>query len=168
MPSGILIPRTPRELEQRFREEQTDVERLEGRSLSAFFYNVIGKKDEKLTQERQEAYAARVKYDAAVGELAGIEEDLARCQAELDSLRDCEDRYAAVLREKTQAVKAAGGDAAEKILKLEEREADLESQGRELDEALAAGEAAGPLRTGSPTACAARKNGETGILWAAA
>lgn len=131
-----------RELEQRFREEQADVDRLEGRSLSAFFYNVIGKKDEKLTQERQEAYAARVKYDAAVGELAGIEEDLARCQAELDSLRDCEDRYAAVLREKTQAVKAAGGDAAEKILKLEEREADLESQGRELDEALAAGEAA--------------------------
>lgn len=33
-----------RELEQRFREEQADVDRLEGRSLSAFFYNVIGKR----------------------------------------------------------------------------------------------------------------------------
>lgn len=34
------------ELEQIFREEQADVDRLEGRSLSAFFYNVIGKMDE--------------------------------------------------------------------------------------------------------------------------
>ena len=41
-----------RELERHFQEEQADVDRLEGRSLSAFFYNVIGKMDEKLTQER--------------------------------------------------------------------------------------------------------------------
>ena len=109
------------ELEQSFREEQADVDRLEGRSLSAFFYNVIGKMDEKLAQEKQEAYAARVKYDAVARELAGIEEDLCRCEAELDTLRDCERRYAAVLQEKTQAVKAAGGAAAAQILRLEER-----------------------------------------------
>ena len=71
------------ELKEAMREEQADVDRLEGRSLAAFFYNVVGKMDEKLTQERQEAYAARVRYDAAARELAGAEEDLARCQAEL-------------------------------------------------------------------------------------
>ena len=124
------------------REEQADVDRLEGRSLAAFFYNVVGKMDEKLTQERQEAYAARVRYDAAARELAGAEEDLARCQAELDVLSGCEERYAALLREKTQAVKAAGGAAAEQILRLEEREAYLESQERELGEASAAGQSA--------------------------
>ena len=124
------------------REEQADVDRLEGRSLAAFFYNVVGKIDEKLTQERQEAYAARVRYDAAARELAGAEEDLARCQAELDVLSGCEERYAALLREKTQAVKAAGGAAAEQILRLEEREAYLESQERELGEASAAGQSA--------------------------
>ena len=124
------------------REEQADVDRLEGRSLTAFFYNVVGKMDEKLTQERQEAYAARVRYDAAARELAGAEEDLARCQAELEELDGCEERYAALLREKTQAVKAAGGAAAEQILRLEEREAYLESQERELGEASAAGQSA--------------------------
>lgn len=128
------------ELEQSFREEQADVDRLEGRSLSAFFYNVIGKMDEKLAQEKQEAYAARVKYDAVARELAGIEEDLCRCEAELDTLRDCERRYAAVLQEKTQAVKAAGGGTAAQILRLEERAAYLESQRRELEEAYAAGQ----------------------------
>ena len=129
-----------KELEQVFREEQADVDRLEGRSLSAFFYNVIGKMDEKLTQEKQGAYAARVKYDAVARELAGIEEDLRRCEAELHSLHDCESRYAAVKLEKTQAVKAAGGDTAEKILNLEERVSYLKSQERELKEAVAAGQ----------------------------
>lgn len=78
------------ELKESFLKEQADVDRLEGRSLSAFFYNVIGKMDEKLTQERQEAYAAQVKYDAVARELAGIEEDLERYQAELYSLQNCE------------------------------------------------------------------------------
>lgn len=130
------------ELEQSFQQEQADVDRLEGRRLSAFFYNVIGKMDEKLTQEKQEAYAARVKYDAAARELAGIEEDLHRCEAELESLQGCESRYEAVLKEKIQAVKKAGGDVAEQILKLEERTAYLESQKRELEEAVSAGRAA--------------------------
>ena len=51
-----------RELESIKLEEQADVDRLEGRSLAAFFYNVIGKMDEQLDKESQEAYAARVKY----------------------------------------------------------------------------------------------------------
>lgn len=130
------------ELKESFLKEQADVDRLEGRSLSAFFYNVIGKMDEKLTQERQEAYAAQVKYDAVARELAGIEEDLERYQAELHSLQNCEARYFAVLREKTQAVKANGGDIAQQILRLEERTAYLESQSRELEEAFAAGQGA--------------------------
>ena len=129
-----------RELEQRFQAEQADVDRLESRSLSAFFYNVIGKMDEKLTQEQQEAYAARVKYDAAVKELAGIEADLHRFQAELDTLQGCESRYTTVLHEKIQAVKAAGGSTAEQILRLEARAGYLDSQKQELQEASAAGQ----------------------------
>ena len=42
-------------------EEQAQVERREGRSLAAFFYNAVGKRDEKRTQERQQASGARVR-----------------------------------------------------------------------------------------------------------
>lgn len=126
-------------LKKTFQEEQEDVDRLEGRSLSSFFYDVIGKKDEKLTQEKREAYAARAKYDAAARELASIQEDLRRYEAELDSLGDCESRYAAVLQKKIQAVKAAGGSTAEQILNLEARTSFLTSQRQELEEASAAG-----------------------------
>ena len=47
-----LLVAQVRELESIKLEEQADVDRLEGRSLSAFFYNVIGKMDEQLDKER--------------------------------------------------------------------------------------------------------------------
>ncbi len=104
-----------RELESIKLEEQADVDRLEGRSLAAFFYHVIGKMDEQLDKERREAYAARVKYDAAVRELEGTEADLHRYEADLSALRGCERRYEAVLKEKAEAIKAAGGANGEEI-----------------------------------------------------
>lgn len=131
-----------RELESIKLEEQADVDRLEGRSLAAFFYNVIGKMDEQLDKERQEAYAARVKYDAAARELEGVEADLRRYESELSALRGCEHRYDEILKEKADAIKAAGGSNGEEILKLEERNAFLESQKKELQEAISAGNAA--------------------------
>ena len=129
-----------RALKETFQEEQADVARLERRSLSALFYQAIGKMEEKLTKEQREAYAARMKYQAAAAELSGIEADLRRCQAELQALQSCEGQYAALLEEKTRAVKAAGGAAAAEILRLEARLAYLDSQTRELQEAMAAGQ----------------------------
>ena len=57
------------ELRVAHRSEQEDVEKLEGKSLANYFYQVIGKLDDKLTEERRQAAAARVKLDAAEREL---------------------------------------------------------------------------------------------------
>lgn len=123
-------------------DEQADVDRLEGRSLTAFFYNVIGKMDEQLSKERQEAYAARVKYDAAARELEAVNDDIRRCEGEFRELHDCERQYKAVLQAKAAALKEAGGANVEELLGLEERFAFLESQKKELCEAISAGNAA--------------------------
>lgn len=130
------------ELEEMKCSQEADVKRLEGRSLSAFFYNVIGKMDEALTREREEAYAARVKYDAAVRELAAVEEDLERREAERRQLLGSEERYAQALAEKADALKKAGGPAAEELLRLEEKLAGLQHRQKELKEAVEAGRAA--------------------------
>lgn len=131
-----------RELEAVKLEEQADVEKLEGRSLAAFFYYVTGKMDQQLSKEREEAYAARVKYDAAARELAAAEEDLSRYEGELSGLRDCERQYHTVLQEKAEVLKGRGGTTAEKILKLEGRLTYLENQIRELEEAVSVGNSA--------------------------
>ena len=126
-------------LEACSQKEQADVDRLEGRSLSAYFYHVIGRMDEKLTRERQEAYAARVKCDAAVRELDAVTEDLERREAELAQLSGCEERYQQALRDKADFLKSAGGQTGSAIRAHEERLAVLSHQATELEEACAAG-----------------------------
>jgi len=131
-----------RELENIKNFEQADVDRLEGRSLAAFFYNVIGKMDEKLDTERREAYAARVKYDAAARELYAVQSEISSNEAEMAGLEGCEKEYEATVREKAEALKAAGGAAADRILQLQSRMDYLQSCKKELREAIAAGDAA--------------------------
>ena len=76
-----------------FRKEQEDVQKLEGKSLANYFFQVVGKLDGKLDQERREAYAAKVKLDAAERELAGIEADISEIQTQLNEIRVAEGYY---------------------------------------------------------------------------
>ena len=131
-----------RELESAMGEEQADVDRLEGRSLAAFFYHITGRLEGKLDKERREAWEARVKYDAAARELSETEEELRQSQAELYALRGCEERYETALTEKARAIKAAGGAGGAALWELETRLAEQASQCRELREAIDAGRAA--------------------------
>ena len=123
-------------------DEQADVDRLECHSLTAFFYGVIGKMDEKLDKEREEAYAASVKYDVAAHELFSVEQDIKRYEAELGELRECEQQYAQVLKDKLEAIKSFGTQEAEGILRTEEHISYLEGQIKEIQEALRAGQVA--------------------------
>ena len=122
-----------------FRKEQEDVEKLEGRSLANYFFQVVGKLDEKLDQERRDAYAAKVKLDAAERELAGIESDIAEIQTQLNEIRIAEAQYREELEKKRAALKISGTAAADQILDIEQKIAALEAQKREIKEAISAG-----------------------------
>ena len=122
-----------------FRKEQEDVEKLEGRSLANYFFQVVGKLDEKLDQERREAYAAKVKLDAAERELAGIEADISEIQTQLNEIRVAEAQYKEALEKKRAMLKASGTAAADQILGIEQKIAVLEAQKKEIKEAISAG-----------------------------
>lgn len=136
------LARKADKLKAAHQEEQADVDRLEGRSLAAFFYAFTGKMEEKLDEERREAYAARVKYDAAARELAAVETDLARDETELGQLTGCEAAYRQALEAKAAALRAAGDPAAGQIARLEDEMAAAEREHKELEEAIAAGRSA--------------------------
>ena len=122
-----------------FRQEQEDVEKLEGRSFANYFYQVIGKLDDKLDEERKGAYAAKVKRDAAERELAGVEADIQEIQSQLAEIRIAEAQYKEALEKKRDDLKASGTQTANEIIELEERIAALEAQKREIKEAISAG-----------------------------
>ena len=122
-----------------FRKEQEDVEKLEGRSLANYFFQVVGKLDEKLDQERREAYAAKVKLDAAERELAGIESDIAEIQTQLNEIRVAEVQYKEELEKKRAMLKASSTAAADQIIEIEQKISALEAQKKEIKEAISAG-----------------------------
>ena len=122
-----------------FRKEQEDVKKLEGRSLTNYFYQVIGKLDEKLDQERKEAYAAKVKLDATERELAGIESDIKKIQEQITDVLVAEERYKDALEMKRRQLKDSGTQVVDQILVMEEKIAALQAQKQEIREAISAG-----------------------------
>lgn len=126
-------------LQTAFQEERIEVEKLEGRSLARYFYSVIGKLDEKLDQERKEAYAARVKLDAAERELAGIEKDVSDLRTQLANARYAKQLLTDALTSKREELKSSGSKTGEQILELEQKIAALEAQKQEIREAVSAG-----------------------------
>lgn len=118
--------------------EAADVKRLEGLSLPALFYTLLGSKELQLQKERQEALAAKLRHDEA-SYAADALADLARqCREELEGLADAEVRYRQLLDEKEQQLKGRP-DAAARLLELSNRVGGARADLRETEEAHAAG-----------------------------
>lgn len=137
-------------LEERMLRERRDLDKLEGRSLSAFVFYALGMKEERLDTERREYYAARVKYDAAARELEAVRQDIEATEEDLQDLADCEARYACALEAKRQAIEATGTPEAVQLAEKKHALVFLQGQERELKEAIDAGTAA--LRTANDAA----------------
>lgn len=120
-------------------KEQSDVDRLEGRGLTALFYGIVGKKEEKLDEQRREAVTARAKYDVAMQEMDLVQRRIGRYEEELATLKDVEMKYAYALKQKVQLLKVSATPVSEKILQYEEQISNLENQKKEIREAISAG-----------------------------
>ena len=125
-----------------FREEQADVEKLEGRSLANYFFQVVGKLDDKLTKERQEAYAARVKLDAAERELAAIDGDIQDLYARLSDVRRAQEQYDSAILQKHIDVRDSNTTEGERLREMDAALASLEAYRKEIREAINAGSGA--------------------------
>ncbi len=122
--------------------EQTDVDRLEKPSLASFFYTVISRKDEKLEQEKAEAYAAAVKHEVAVHQVETVEHDIRSMEAELSEYSETQSQYDKVFAQKEAAVKQSDSAHAAELYRMEDRLGYLSAQIKEMDEALSVGRAA--------------------------
>jgi uncharacterized protein YceH (UPF0502 family) len=126
------------------KQEQKDVDRLEGLSPTAVITRILGTREQKLEQEQLELCAAMAKYNAAAKELETVEQALSRYEAELETLEGCEGRYEHLLAERIDTLRNSGGVLAGEMLDIEKAIGALEKQVKELDEAIAAGNAALP------------------------
>lgn len=120
-------------------EDEYDVTRLERRGLASLFYGIVGKKEEKLNEERREAVTSKAKYDVAMQEMDLVQRRISRYEEELVALKDIEMQYAYALKEKVKLLKATATPVSEKILQYEEQISGFENQKKEIREAISAG-----------------------------
>lgn len=125
--------------------EQSDVDRLESRSLKSLLLDWLGRRDEQLEKERAELNAAILKHDHARRELEAVQQQIDRRQAALNEIGRAEAEYERLLSEKAAVVERLGGPDAAEIDALRRKAAGLEARKREIAEAKQAGSRA--LRT---------------------
>lgn len=79
-----------RKVQQRLehlQKEQNDVDRLNNMTLSAFFYHLIGKKEDRLEKEELELMESKAAYDTACQMLTDIQKQRSQVKQQLDGQR---------------------------------------------------------------------------------
>lgn len=130
------------QLESLLEKEEEDVARLERFTLTSVFYSMIGKKMEKLDQEQKEALAAKLKYTEAIETIEDVERELSEFRTLLAPIGDAPIRYQTIIREKERLIKDSNSIWSEKLYDLADKEADLQTNLNEYNEAIGAGELA--------------------------
>lgn len=130
-----------RTLYEQLQKENADVDVMERTTVTSLFYTLLGKKEEKLEKEQREAQAAKLAYQAVVRELADCRDRIDAVTRECDVLTAYIDRCEA-LREQIREELRGAPATAEQILSLERELTENQTQLREIDEAVDAGQEA--------------------------
>jgi hypothetical protein len=125
--------------QDRARDASEDLEKLEGIGLARLFHTLLGDRSQRIDDEREQLLQARLRHDECDAGLEPLHTERARIEAELRALADVEPRRVELLRHKEEVLAARGGDVAQRLIESAQRLGELADQGRETDEAIAAG-----------------------------
>lgn len=123
-------------------EEQKDVDKLERTSFASIWAKISGTYDEKLNQEKKEAFAAAARYETAIREQDYVSSEIRRIFDELKTLDGIEAEYNKLLKETADSIAASGDEWGQEVLRIQKRIAYIDHQKREVNEARSAGSAA--------------------------
>ena len=119
--------------------EQEEAQRLEGESFSALLFRLLGKLGEKQELSRAELYAAAMKYETALHQQEEVQAHIAALLREQAEHADAEALFTAAFQEERRRLSAEEPQKAAELLALEQREAALEAEMHEAEEAFAVG-----------------------------
>lgn len=112
-------------LKKRLEREQTDVDELDGMTLTNLFATVFNTKDERLRKEKEELVAAKLNYDEVCEAVADGQREVDRLNALMEESNDAEDQYKRLLDEKASILEASESASFQKLSELTGRIADL-------------------------------------------
>jgi DNA repair exonuclease SbcCD ATPase subunit len=127
------------ELGVQLAKENVDVKKLEQMSLTALFYQVLGSREEQLERERQELLSAQLRYGQTKKQLEFLEEERRSLVQRLEQLAGVESEYESLLAEKERVLRQSDQAVTKDLIAFSEQMADLNTELREITEAIAAG-----------------------------
>lgn len=128
-----------RMLEKSLTKEERDVERFEGTSLTRLLLSAMGKAEERLDKERQEALEARLRVEAKAAELESTKEEVDRLRQELEPLRNVDAEYERAFMDKLGRIRQQGDETARRLEMLIAEVTQAAGLVQEIDEAISAG-----------------------------
>jgi hypothetical protein len=119
-------------------DEQKDVERLQGLTLTRVLASFHGARDDALARERAEADAVRYRVAEGEARLDAVRGEHDAAQARLARLAAAPSSYAAVLEEKERYLAESGDPGGGRLLELADERGGLNGDMHEVSEALQA------------------------------
>lgn len=123
-------------------KEKIDFENLDGYSLEAIFYTILGVQKDRLNTQRQQYLAAKLKYDEARRALDFLLNQQTSFRQQLATFADVDSVYEQLLARKTELLKGMTSPYSSRILELSEHIGHLQAMQQQQQEALFAGRAA--------------------------
>ncbi len=123
----------------KLQEEKVDVEKLESVSLTNLFYTLIGQKEDKLDQEKQDVTKVQLQYQEARESVADLKEDRHHVQSKISELGEPDLRYQQLLDERYQHLLDMGHETGQQALTILEKLGDMKDEQTEIAEAVDAG-----------------------------
>ncbi|TLS36666.1 hypothetical protein [Pseudalkalibacillus caeni] len=127
---------------EKLEKENLDVEKLHKISVTNLLYTLLGTKEDRLDREKQEAAAAKLKYDEAAFSVKKMEKELETCRMQLEKHPDPEKEYAELLKEKEKLIADKNSPLSRELYEVIEMENHYEKSLKEINEALAEGDEA--------------------------
>lgn len=127
-------------LEAQLEKEKIDVEKLERISLTYLFYSLLGNREQQVEKERQELLSVQLIYQRTKDQVEYLEQEKEVLSSRIDKLAGTKSDYELALSEKEKFLQQSNQTVSRELFELSEELANLNSELKEITEAMAAGE----------------------------
>ncbi|NLY21490.1 MAG: hypothetical protein GXZ08_09440 [Tissierellia bacterium] len=120
-------------------KENSEYEKLAGKSFSTVLYSILGKLEDKTEKERQEAVQAQLSYNRILKNINDIKGKIANLEDEKYRYRNSETDYQKLYDEKLRLLMLENGSTAQIIMELENDIENSKANQKEIREAYEVG-----------------------------
>lgn len=129
-----------RMLEYQLEQATDNVKTLESLTLASLMESLIGRKERKLAEQREEAAKLKQEFDECVEVVVGLDEEVETIEQQLEELGNVDETYQTLCEKNQRPIMEEGDDAADRLGGLTEEFSRARDEHRRVKAAIQTGE----------------------------